>query len=42
MSEEGLKIAGKRREVKGKGENVRHTHVNAELQRDMKAFFRDQ
>ena len=28
-----LKIAEKRREVKGKGERERYTHLNAELQR---------
>ena len=33
MSEEALKIAEKRREVKGKGEKERYTHVNAEFQR---------
>ena len=33
MSEEGLQIAEKRREVKGKGEKERHTHLNAEFQR---------
>ena len=36
----------KRREVKGKRENERYTHLNAEFQRiarrDKKAFFRDQ
>ena len=32
-SEEALKIAGKRREVKGKGEKERYTHLNAEFQR---------
>ena len=30
---EGLKIAAKRREVKGKGERERFTHLNAEFQR---------
>ena len=29
LSEEGLKIAVKRREVKGKGEKERYTHLNA-------------
>ena len=42
MIEEDLQIAGKRREVKGKGERERHTQVNAEFQRitrrDRKAF----
>ena len=33
MSEEGLQIAEKRREVKGKGEKERYTHLNAEFQR---------
>ena len=33
MSEEALQIAEKRREVKGKGEKERYTHVNAEFQR---------
>jgi len=36
----------KRREVKGKGEKERYTHLNAEFQRiartDKKAFLRDQ
>ena len=42
LSEEALQIAGKRREVKGKGEKERHTHLNSEFQRiarrDKKAF----
>ena len=46
MSEEALKIAEKRREVKGKGERERFTHLNAEFQRitrrDKKAFLSDQ
>ena len=46
LSEEGLKIAEKRRDVKGKGEKERYTHLNAESQRiarrDKKAFFGDQ
>ena len=33
FSEEALKIAERRREVKGKGEKERYTHLNAELQR---------
>ena len=33
LSEEGLQIAVKRREVKDKGENERYTHLNAEFQR---------
>ena len=32
-SKEALQIAEKRREAKGKGENERYTHVNAEFQR---------
>ena len=46
MIEEALQIAVKRREVKGKGEKERYTHLNAELQRmsrrDKKAFLSDQ
>ena len=46
MSEEGLQIAEKRREVKGKGEKERCTHLKAEFQRiarrDKKAFLSDQ
>ena len=42
VSEETLQIAEKRREVKGKGENKRYTHLNAEFQRisrrDKKVF----
>ena len=42
MSEEAIQIAGKRREVKGKGEKESYTHLNAEFQRiarrDKKAF----
>ena len=33
LSEEALKIAVKRREVKIKGEKERYTHLNAKLQR---------
>ena len=33
LSEEGLQIAVKRREVKGKGEKERYNHLNAEFQR---------
>ena len=33
LSEEALQIAEKRREDKGKGENERYTHLNAEFQR---------
>ena len=36
MSEEALQIAEKRREVKGKGEEERYTHLNAEFQRNSK------
>ena len=32
LSEEALQIAEKRREVKGKGEKKRCTHMNAEFQ----------
>ena len=46
LSEEALQIAEKRREVKGKGEKARYTHLNAEFQRiarrDNKAFLSDQ
>ena len=31
LSEEGLQIAEKRREAKGKGEKERYTHLNASL-----------
>ena len=45
MSEEAFQIAVKRREVKGKGEKERYTHLNTEFQRiarrDKKAFFSD-
>ena len=33
FSDEALKIAVNRREVKGKGEKERYTHLNAEFQR---------
>ena len=33
LSEEALKIAVKRREVKSKGEKERYTHLNVEFQR---------
>ena len=33
LSEEGLRIAVKRREVKSKGEKERYTHLNAEFHR---------
>ena len=46
LPEEVLQIAEKRREVKGKGEKERYTHLNAEFQRiarrDKKAFLSDQ
>ena len=43
---EALQISEKRREVRGKGEKERHTHLNVEVQRiakrDKKAFLSDQ
>ena len=46
LSDEALQIAGKRRDVKGKGEKERYTHLNAEFQRitrrEKKAFLSDQ
>ena len=46
LSEEALKIAVNRREVKSKGEKEMYTHLNAEFQRiarrDKKAFLSDQ
>ena len=46
MSENALQTAMKRREMKGKGEKERYTHLNAEFQRiarkDKKAFLSDQ
>ena len=46
LSAEALQIAVKRREVKGKGEKERYTHLNPEFQRivrrDKKAFLSDQ
>ena len=46
LSKETLQIAEKRREVKGKGEKEKCTHLHAEFQRtamrDRKAFLRDQ
>ena len=46
LSEEALQIAEKTREVKGKGEKGRCTHLNAEFQRiarrDKKAFLTEQ
>ena len=45
MSEEALKIAAERREVKSKGQKERCIHLNAEFQRtarrDKKAFLSD-
>ena len=42
LSEKALQIVEKRREVKGKGEKKRYTHLNAEFQRiarrDKKTF----
>ena len=42
LSDEGLQIAGERKDAKDKGENERYTHLNAEFQRigkrDKKAF----
>ena len=46
LSEKALQIAEKRRDTKGKGENDRYTHLNAEFQRiarrDEKAFLSGQ
>ena len=46
LSEEGLQIAEKRRDVKGKREKERYIHLNAQFQRiarrDKKAFLSDQ
>ena len=46
LCERALQIVEKRREVKGKGEKEKYTHLNAELQRiarrDRKAFLSDQ
>jgi len=46
LSEEALQTAEKRREVKGKREKERYTHLNAEFQRiarrDKKTFLSDQ
>ena len=46
LSEEELQIAVNRREVKGKGEKERYTHLNAEFQRivrrEKKPFLSDQ
>ena len=46
LSEEALQVAEKRRDVKGKGEKERYTHLKAEFQRrarkDKNAFLNDQ
>ena len=46
LSEEALQIAEKRKDLKGKGEKERYTHLNAEFhrigRRDKKAFLSDQ
>ena len=46
LSEKALQIAEKRRDMNGKGERGRYTHLNAEFQRtagrDKKAFLSDQ
>ena len=46
MSQEGLQIAEKRREAKGKGDKERYTHLNPEFhrtaRRDRKAFLSEQ
>ena len=46
LSEEGLQIAVRRREAKGKGEKERYIHLNVEFQRkarrNKKAFLSDQ
>ena len=46
FSEEALQIVKKRREVKGKGEKERYTHLNAESQRrvrrEKKSFLNEQ
>ena len=46
LSEEALRMAMKRREMKGKGEKERYTHLNTKFQRiarrDKKTFLSDQ
>ena len=46
LCDEALQITEKRRDAKGKGENERYTHLNAEFQRiarrDKRAFLTDQ
>ena len=39
LSEEDLQIAVKRREAKSKGEKERYTHLNAELQGEIRKPF---
>ena len=41
VSEEALQIAVKRREVKGKGEEERYNHLNAEFQRITSRYKKD-
>ena len=45
LSDEALQVAEKRRQIKGKGEKKRYTHLNAEFQRvasrDEMAFLSD-
>ena len=36
LSEEALQIAEKRRDLKGKGEKERYTHLNAEFQKEQR------
>ena len=46
LSKEALQISEKRRDMKGKGEKERYTHLNSESQRtarnDKKAFLNEQ
>ena len=46
LSDKALQKAGKRKDTKGKEENEKYTHLNAEFQRiarrDKKAFLSDQ
>ena len=45
LSEEDLQVVEKRKDVKGKGEKERYTHMNTVLQiarRDKKAFLNNQ
>ena len=46
LSEEALQIVERRKDMKGKGEKERYTHLNAEFERtarkDKKAFLGDQ